>query len=126
MASRSPWAAKYSNVPMRRWLAATRANTAPGSVVSRKTGSPVVTTASERVETIVKERFPSARVARLDRDAAQGGGLERILDGLRNREIDLVVGTHRLLCGDAAKADDYPYSHLGNLGYQCRQLRTDR
>jgi hypothetical protein len=39
----------YWKVPTRRWLDATRASTAPGSTVSRRTVSPVATTASERV-----------------------------------------------------------------------------
>ena len=42
-------AAAYWNVPTRRWLAATRASTAPGSIVSRTTCSPVATTASARL-----------------------------------------------------------------------------
>ena len=45
----SPRAAKNWNVPTRIWLAATRVRTAPGSVVSRITFSPVMTAASERV-----------------------------------------------------------------------------
>ena len=48
-ASGSPRAAAYWNVPTRMWLAATRASTAPGSTVSRRTSSPVATTASARV-----------------------------------------------------------------------------
>ena len=48
-ASMSPRAAKDWKVPTRMWLAATRVSTAPGSGVSRKTVSPVVTAASARV-----------------------------------------------------------------------------
>ena len=40
---------RYWKVPTRRWLAATRVSTAPGSGVSRCTGSPVAATASARV-----------------------------------------------------------------------------
>ena len=39
----------YWKLPTRRWLLATRASTAPGRTVSRRTGRPVATTASERV-----------------------------------------------------------------------------
>jgi primosomal protein N' (replication factor Y) len=42
-------------------------------------------------------------VARLDRDSARGAGLERILDGLRGRTIDLVVGTQMI-----TKGHDFP------------------
>ena len=59
-ASRSPRAAKNSNVPTRMWLAATRVSTAPGSTSSRTTGSPVVTAASARVV-----GTPSAAIASL-------------------------------------------------------------
>ena len=45
----SPRAAKNWKVPTRIWLAATRVRTAPGSMVSRITFSPVMTAASERV-----------------------------------------------------------------------------
>ncbi len=58
---------------------------------------------TERLEQRVVERFPHARVARLDRDSAYGRGLERVLDGLRVGEIDLVVGTQMI-----AKGHDFP------------------
>jgi len=58
---------------------------------------------TERVEAQLRRRFPSARVARLDRDTAHGRGLERILDGVRAREIDLLVGTQMI-----AKGHDFP------------------
>jgi primosomal protein N' (replication factor Y) (superfamily II helicase) len=62
-----------------------------------------VGTGTERVEGALKEHFPGARVARLDRDTARGRGLQRILDGLRSRSIDLVVGTQLV-----AKGHDFP------------------
>ena len=59
---------------------------------------------TERVETILKERFPAARIARLDRDVAQArGGMQRVLDGLRSGDLDLVVGTQMI-----AKGHDFP------------------
>ena len=58
---------------------------------------------TEQVEAAVHERFPQARVARLDRDTAEGGGLERVLDGVRTRAIDVVVGTQMV-----TKGHDFP------------------
>ncbi|HZS37879.1 MAG TPA: primosomal protein N' [Polyangia bacterium] len=58
---------------------------------------------TEQVEAQVKLQFPQARVARLDRDTAQGAGLERVLDGIRARAIDVVVGTQMI-----TKGHDFP------------------
>src|SRR5262249_38309041 len=60
-------------------------------------------TGTERVEELIQARFPTARVARLDRDSARGAGLERVLDGLRSGTIDLVVGTQMV-----TKGHDFP------------------
>jgi primosomal protein N' (replication factor Y) len=60
-------------------------------------------TGTEKVEALIQERFPSARVARLDRDTAGGRGLERVLDGMRRREVDIVVGTQMI-----TKGHDFP------------------
>jgi primosomal protein N' (replication factor Y) len=61
---------------------------------------------TERVEAIVRERFPDARVARLDRDTA-GSGAVRDLDAILRRmqagEIDLLVGTQMV-----TKGHDFP------------------
>jgi primosomal protein N' (replication factor Y) len=63
-------------------------------------------TGTERVEAIVRERFPDARVARLDRDTA-GSGAARDLDAILRRmqagEIDLLVGTQMV-----TKGHDFP------------------
>jgi primosomal protein N' (replication factor Y) len=56
---------------------------------------------TERVEAYLKDRFPSARVARLDRDTADA--LEATLDGLRARKIDILVGTQMV-----TKGHDFP------------------
>jgi len=49
---------------------------------------------TERVEREVRERFPTLRVARLDRDVVeQRGAAERVLDGFRDGRIDVLVGT---------------------------------
>src|SRR5206468_10633691 len=45
----------------------------------------------------------SARVARLDRDTAHGRGLSNILDRVRRREVDMLIGTQML-----AKGHDFP------------------
>jgi primosomal protein N' (replication factor Y) len=61
---------------------------------------------TERVEAVVRERFPEARVARLDRDTAGApgaGGLERILRGMHEGEIDVLVGTQMV-----TKGHDFP------------------
>jgi primosomal protein N' (replication factor Y) len=62
-----------------------------------------VGTGTERVEDALKAHFAGARVARLDRDTARGRGLQRVLDGLRTRRLDVVVGTQLV-----AKGHDFP------------------
>jgi primosomal protein N' (replication factor Y) len=58
-------------------------------------------TGTERVETLVRERFPEARVARLDRDTADGklGRLEEILSKVHRGETDILVGTQMVTKG---------------------------
>jgi primosomal protein N' (replication factor Y) len=59
-------------------------------------------TGTERVETLVREHFPTARVARLDRDSAGGRGgavLERVLGQVHARAIDILVGTQMVTKG---------------------------
>jgi primosomal protein N' (replication factor Y) len=67
-------------------------------------------TGTERVEAVLKERFPEARVFRLDRDtvdvraqAGEGGGqgqaLEDVLRRMQRGEIDLLVGTQMVTKG---------------------------
>jgi primosomal protein N' (replication factor Y) len=58
---------------------------------------------TEQVEEAVRARFPGARVARLDRDTAEGRGLTRVLDGVRTGAIDVVVGTQMI-----TKGHDFP------------------
>jgi primosomal protein N' (replication factor Y) (superfamily II helicase) len=65
-------------------------------------------TGTERVESIVRERFPDARVARLDRDTAgdrgeTGSGLDAILARMHAGEIDVLVGTQMV-----TKGHDFP------------------
>jgi primosomal protein N' (replication factor Y) len=59
---------------------------------------------TERVEEEVRARFPEARIARLDRDvASRRGATEGVLRALRERRVDVVVGTQML-----AKGHDFP------------------
>ncbi|MBI2891906.1 MAG: primosomal protein N' [Deltaproteobacteria bacterium] len=58
---------------------------------------------TEQVESIVRQAFPAARIARLDRDTATARGIEEVLDRLRSREIDVLVGTQMV-----AKGHDFP------------------
>jgi primosomal protein N' (replication factor Y) len=57
---------------------------------------------TERVETVVREYLPEARVARLDRDtvgANRDRELERALDQMHRREVDILVGTQMVTKG---------------------------
>ncbi len=59
---------------------------------------------AEKVEEAVRAEFPSARVARLDRDTTKAkGSLEEIFAKFRAREIDVLVGTQMV-----AKGLDFP------------------
>jgi primosomal protein N' (replication factor Y) len=54
---------------------------------------------TERLESIVAEAFPKARVARLDRDVADGARAQAVLDRVRRREVDVLVGTQMVTKG---------------------------
>ncbi len=54
---------------------------------------------TEKLEDILAEVFPEAKVARLDRDTAAGPGVEAVLGRLRNREVDILVGTQMVTKG---------------------------
>jgi primosomal protein N' (replication factor Y) len=61
-------------------------------------------TGSERVEDELHQYLPAARIARLDRDSASGkGAFEEILQGFRDGEVDILVGTQMI-----AKGHDIP------------------
>jgi primosomal protein N' (replication factor Y) len=52
---------------------------------------------TQQLEAAVRERFPRARVARMDRDAAQNWqAAARILEGLEQGTIDILVGTQMI------------------------------
>ncbi|MBX3182822.1 MAG: primosomal protein N' [Polyangiaceae bacterium] len=54
---------------------------------------------TERVEALLKESFPEARVARLDRDVAAGLKSDAVLRRVRAREVDILVGTQMVTKG---------------------------
>lgn len=55
---------------------------------------------SEKVEDELHRHFPRARIARLDRDTAQGkDSYERILGGFREHQFDILVGTQMIAKG---------------------------
>jgi primosomal protein N' (replication factor Y) (superfamily II helicase) len=54
---------------------------------------------TERIEAALNALFPDAKVARLDRDVAAGSKSEAILERMRRREIDLLVGTQMVTKG---------------------------
>ena len=58
---------------------------------------------TERVEATVRALLPSARVARMDRDTTRGKALPKLLAAMRDREIDILVGTQMV-----AKGHDFP------------------
>jgi primosomal protein N' (replication factor Y) len=79
----------------------------PVPTVCPKCGSDYIQflgTGSERVEDELHRHFPTARVARLDRDTAAGkNAFEQILQGFREGDIDILVGTQMI-----AKGHDIP------------------
>ncbi len=54
---------------------------------------------TERLEETIAEAFPTARVARLDRDVADGTRGEEIMARMRAHEIDILVGTQMVTKG---------------------------
>ncbi len=54
---------------------------------------------TERIEALLATRFPGARIARLDRDVAAGIKSEKVLDKMREGEVDILVGTQMVTKG---------------------------
>lgn len=66
---------------------------------------------TEQIEEKVREAFPPARVARLDRDTVQGReGFHRILGEFREGTTDILVGTQMI-----AKGHDFPRVTLAGV-----------
>jgi primosomal protein N' (replication factor Y) len=58
---------------------------------------------TERIAAAVADEFPTARVARLDRDVASGAKIEAVLARVARREVDILVGTQMV-----TKGHDFP------------------
>ncbi len=59
---------------------------------------------TERLEAEVRERFPAARVARVDRDTTRRrGAITRVIAAVARGDLDIVVGTQMI-----AKGHDFP------------------
>jgi primosomal protein N' (replication factor Y) len=58
---------------------------------------------TERIETVLAELFPAARLGRLDRDVAAGAKSGKVLERMQRGEIDFLVGTQMV-----AKGHDLP------------------
>jgi primosomal protein N' (replication factor Y) len=59
---------------------------------------------TQKVEQMVRQRFPSARVLRMDMDTTRGkDGHEQILSAFANREADILIGTQMIV-----KGHDFP------------------
>ncbi|MCU0691721.1 MAG: primosomal protein N' [Polyangiaceae bacterium] len=54
---------------------------------------------TERLEEVLASTFPSATVARLDRDVAPGTRSEAVIERMRRREADILVGTQLVTKG---------------------------
>ncbi|VEN74210.1 Primosomal protein N' [Candidatus Desulfarcum epimagneticum] len=91
----------------------------PASSPCRLCGSPEIKNlgiGTEKLEAAVQSLFPTARVSRMDRDAARKkGALPAILKSLRNHETDILIGTQMV-----AKGHDFPGITL--VGIICADL----
>lgn len=59
---------------------------------------------TERIETLLRERLPGARIARVDRDTIRRrGAMGRVLAAVARGDVDIVVGTQMI-----AKGHDFP------------------
>jgi primosomal protein N' (replication factor Y) len=71
---------------------------------------------TEKIESMLKTLFPDARLARMDQDStAKKGSALRLLKQIRNRTVDIIVGTQML-----AKGHDFPSITL--VGVICADL----
>ncbi len=71
---------------------------------------------TEKVESMLKMMFPDARLSRLDQDStSRKGATIKILKSIRNKNVDIIVGTQML-----AKGHDFPSITL--VGIICADL----
>ena len=99
-------ASRYHQAARKRDVPLLRRGAAPCPSSCRECSGPLLRLGigTERVEAEVAERFPQARVARLDRDAATSGEqLTELLAAFARRELDILVGTQMV-----AKGHDFP------------------
>lgn len=54
---------------------------------------------TERIELVLQEAFPTARIARLDRDVARGLESDTVLGRMRSGELDIMIGTQMVTKG---------------------------
>ena len=66
---------------------------------------------TERIEALVRERFPGARVVRVDRDTIRRrGAIARVLGDVARGDVDILVGTQMI-----AKGHDFPAVTLAGV-----------
>jgi primosomal protein N' (replication factor Y) len=77
---------------------------------------------TQRVEAVLAERFPNARILRIDRDSTRlKDGWERMLKDIYEQRVDILVGTQIL-----AKGHDFPnLSLVGILNSDASLFSTD-
>ena len=77
---------------------------------------------TQRVEAVLTERFPDARILRIDRDSTRlKDGWERMLKDIYEQRVDILVGTQIL-----AKGHDFPnLSLVGILNSDASLFSTD-
>ena len=54
---------------------------------------------TEKLEETLSAVFPTARIARLDRDVASGKAIEKVIERVRALEVDILVGTQMVTKG---------------------------
>lgn len=59
----------------------------------------LIGTGTKRVEAEIGQLFPTARIARLDRDSATLSHIHKVLQQLKARELDILVGTQMIAKG---------------------------
>lgn len=62
---------------------------------------------TEKIEEELQQHFRRARLARLDRDITAKKGWQEILEKMRGREVDILIGTQMI-----TKGHDYPFLTL--------------
>jgi len=71
---------------------------------------------TEKIEAATKALFPNARVTRMDHDTTRRkGSILKILKGLKNQTIDILIGTQMV-----TKGHDFPY--ITTVGIICADL----